>query len=134
MSRVATALAVLGGLFISYIGINYLTDPQAIAAGFGLPIVPADSAFLLVKGVRDLASGLMIFTLLLTGQRRALGFMMLAMTFIPLGDAVVVLSQHGVPALAYLMHGGTAVIVALTGALLLRTSRPQPTPAQPRNA
>ncbi|MEU7893474.1 DUF4267 domain-containing protein [Nonomuraea sp. NPDC049152] len=65
---------------------------------------------------------------------RALGFTMLAIAFIPLGDAVVVLSQHGVPALAYLMHGGTAVIVALTGALLLRTSRPQPTPAQPRNA
>ncbi|MFD1936986.1 DUF4267 domain-containing protein [Nonomuraea mangrovi] len=134
MSRLATVLAILGGLFISYIGVNYLIDPQSIAAGFGLPLVPSDSAFLLVKGVRDLGSGLVIFTLLIAGQRRGLGFTMLAMAFIPLGDAVVVLSRHGVPALAYLMHGGTAVIVALTGALLLRATRPQPAPTQPRGA
>ncbi|MFE3453660.1 DUF4267 domain-containing protein [Nonomuraea sp. NPDC059194] len=127
MSRIATVLAVLGALFIGYIGISYLTDPQAIAAGFGFRQVPADNSFLLVKGVRDLVSGLIIVTLLVTGQRRALGWTMLALAAVPLGDAIVVLSQNGVPALAYLMHGGTAVIVALTGALLLRTSRRLPT-------
>ncbi|MGW4472943.1 DUF4267 domain-containing protein [Nonomuraea sp. NPDC004354] len=123
MSRVALALAVIGGLFISYVGLNYLIDPQAVAVGFGFRTVPSDSSFLLVKGVRDVATGLIIFTLLIVGQRRALGWTMLAIAAIPLGDAVVVLSQHGVPALAYFMHGGTAALVALTGVLLLRSTR-----------
>ncbi|GAA2395287.1 DUF4267 domain-containing protein [Nonomuraea africana] len=126
MTRLATALAVLGGLFITYIGVNYLLDPQAIAAGFGLPAVPSDNAFLHVKGVRDLASGLIVFTLLAARQRRALGWTMLAMSFIPFGDAAIVLGHDGTPAQAYLMHGGTAVLVALTGVLLLRTAHARP--------
>ena len=33
----ATVLAVLGGLFIIYIGVSYLFAPETIAKGFGRP-------------------------------------------------------------------------------------------------
>lgn len=59
----ATGLAALGGAFIIYIGLSYLLAPQAAAAGFGVPTWPRrdGTAFLAVKGVRDIATGLVLF-------------------------------------------------------------------------
>ncbi|MFI6581110.1 DUF4267 domain-containing protein [Embleya sp. NPDC050493] len=120
--NLTTTLAALGGLFIMYIGIAYLVAPQSTASGFGLPSWPEHegTAFLAVKGVRDLGSGLILFALLLTGHRRALGWALLAMSFIPAGDMVIVLSNEGSAAKALGIHGLTAVLVALAAALLLR--------------
>ncbi|MFI9596719.1 DUF4267 domain-containing protein [Nonomuraea sp. NPDC052265] len=126
MKHVATALALLGALFIGYVGLNYLLGPEAAAAGFGLPQPPSGDAggYFAVKGVRDIGQGLVIVALLLAGQRRALGWAMLAMSFVPLGDMTIVLSHGGPAAAAVGIHGATALLVILTSALLLRTSRP----------
>ncbi|GIG56203.1 membrane protein [Longispora fulva] len=122
MKPLATGLAVLGGLFIVYVGLGFLLDPQGSAAGFGLPTWPRHdgAAFLAVKGVRDIACGLTIFALLLTGHRRALGWALLAVTFVPAGDMVIVLSSGGSRAAAFAIHGLTAVLVLLNAVLLLR--------------
>ncbi|MER6008301.1 DUF4267 domain-containing protein [Nonomuraea angiospora] len=124
MKNLATALAVIGGLFITYVGISYLLDGQAAAAGFGLPHPPTGNAggYYAVKGVRDIGQGLVIFALLLAGQRRTLGWTMLAGSFVPFGDMTIVLSQGGQMAAALGIHCATAVVVALTGALLLRAN------------
>ncbi|MDV5143132.1 DUF4267 domain-containing protein [Streptomyces sp. SBC-4] len=78
MKRLATVLAVLGGLFLLYTGISYLLAPQATAERFGLPTWPQDQGkgFLAVKGMRDIGFGLVILALLLDGQRKALGLAM----------------------------------------------------------
>ncbi|MER5257336.1 DUF4267 domain-containing protein [Streptomyces sp. NPDC002855] len=130
--HIATGLAVLGGAFIAYIGACYLLDPQATASGFGLPSWPRreqdGTGFLAVKGVRDLGLALVVFALLFTGQRRALGWAFLAMAFVPAGDMAIVLSSGGSAATALGVHGATAVAVAVTAVLLLReraTGQPQ---------
>ncbi|MGR7003173.1 DUF4267 domain-containing protein [Yinghuangia aomiensis] len=122
MKRLATVLSIVGGLFIFYIGTSYLVAPQSTASGFGLPTWPTDEGrgFLAVKGVRDIASGLVIFTLLLAGHRRALGWVMLATAFVPAGDMTIVLTRHGSTADALGIHGATAAAVLLTAVLLLR--------------
>ncbi|MFC8380686.1 DUF4267 domain-containing protein [Nocardia sp. NPDC057272] len=124
-SRIATALSLLGGLFIIYVGINYLIAPEMTAAGFGLPAVPEGDAmaFLNLKGVRDVVSGLVILGLLATKQRFALGVAMLATSLTPFGDMATVLSWHGSTATAFGVHGFTAVLVALAGVLLIRERR-----------
>lgn len=126
MKRLATVLATVGGLFVLYIGISYLLAPQTTAEGFGLPTWPQDEGkgFLFVKGIRDVGFGLVIFALLLAGQRRALGLTMAATAFVPAGDMVLVLSEGGSAATAYGVHGLTALAVAVTGGLLLR-ERPE---------
>ncbi|MEU9014330.1 DUF4267 domain-containing protein [Streptomyces sp. NPDC048479] len=58
-------------------------------------------------------------------SRRALGWAMLAITFVPAGDMVIVLSNDGSPGTAYGVHGFTAAAVAVTAGLLLR-ERPLP--------
>ncbi|MFD9219245.1 DUF4267 domain-containing protein [Streptomyces sp. NPDC060064] len=127
LKHLATGLAALGGAFIIYIGLSYLLAPQATAAGFGVPTWPRrdGTAFLAVKGVRDIATGLVVFALLLSGHRRALGWAMLAITFVPAGDLVIILSNDGSAGTTYGVHGLTAAAVAVTAGLLLR-ERPLP--------
>lgn len=67
MKHLATILAVLGGLFLLYIGALFLLAPQASAEGFGVPTWPQDQGegILAAKGVRDTGFGLVILALLL---------------------------------------------------------------------
>ncbi|WP_331767078.1 DUF4267 domain-containing protein [Embleya sp. NBC_00896] len=122
LKNLTTGLAALGAVFIIYVGIAYLLAPQSSASGFGVPTWPSEdgTAFLAVKGVRDIASGLVIFALLLNGHRKALGWAMAAITFVPTGDMVIVLGHDGSAGTAFGIHGLTAVAVAVTAGLLLR--------------
>ncbi|MCX5199375.1 DUF4267 domain-containing protein [Streptomyces sp. NBC_00249] len=111
-----------------FIGLSYLLAPQATAPDFGIPTWPQHdgAAFLAVKGVRDIATGLVVLALLLTGHRRALGWAMAAIAFVPAGDMVIVLTSGGPAGTAYGVHGFTALAVAVTAGLLLR-ERPSAT-------
>ena len=122
MKRLATVLAVLGGLFLLYIGALFLLAPQTSAEGYGLPTWPQDQGegILTVKGMRDIGFGLVILALLLAGQRKALGLAMAAMAVVPVSDMVIVLNEGGPAATAYGVHGLTAAAVAVTAGLLLR--------------
>ncbi|HLL36327.1 MAG TPA: DUF4267 domain-containing protein [Streptomyces sp.] len=122
MKRLATVLALLGGLFLLYIGALFLLAPQTSAEGFGLPTWPQGQGegFLTVKGMRDIGYGLVILALLLAGQRKALGLAMAAMAVVPAGDMVIVLTEGGPAATAFGVHGLTAAAVAVTAGLLLR--------------
>ncbi|MFB6875100.1 DUF4267 domain-containing protein [Streptomyces sp. NPDC056323] len=122
MKRLATVLAVLGGLFLLYTGISFLLAPRPTAEGFGLPTWPQDqgAGFLSVKGMRDIGFGLVILALLSAGQRKALGVAMAAMAVVPVGDMLIVLNAGGPAATAYGVHGLAAATVAVTAGLLLR--------------
>lgn len=123
LTNVATVLAGLIGLGIIFIGARAFWAPQA-AVGFGIPGTPTEDrsfqAWLTVKAVRDMASGLFIFILLVGGSPQLLGWFMLAATGIPAGDALIVLRSNGPTAAAYGVHGATAVVMlAISVALLL---------------
>ncbi|MET8795227.1 DUF4267 domain-containing protein [Nocardia sp. NPDC004568] len=120
--RLATALSLLGAAFILYIGISYLISPESIAPGFGLPEWPTGdaAAFMNLKGIRDTACGILVLVLLVLGQRFALGVVMLVVALIPIGDMTTVLAYDGSTATAFGVHGLTALLVGLTGLLLLR--------------
>lgn len=128
--HIATVLAALGGLFIIYVGISYLVDPLTTVAGFGITSWPTTegTALYSIKGDRDIAFGLAILGLLFTGHRRALGVVQLAVATAPFADMLIVLNDGGPAATAFGVHGLTAVLVAVTGVLLLTERRsPKPT-------
>ncbi|WP_454195553.1 DUF4267 domain-containing protein [Nocardia sp. Marseille-Q1738] len=122
LSRIATVLSLIGAAFILYIGISYLVAPDTIAPGFGLPAWPDGdaAAFMNLKGVRDTVFGVLILVLLGLRQRYALGVVTLVVALVPVGDMLTVLSWNGSAAAAFGIHGVTAAVVALTGALLIR--------------
>jgi hypothetical protein len=53
------------------------------------------------------------------GATHPLGWMILAATIIPLGDAAIVLASGGPKSIAFGVHGVTAVVMLITSALLL---------------
>ena len=77
------------------------------------------SAYLSVKGVRDIASGLFVFILMAADATHLLGWVILAATIIPLADATIVLGNGGPKSIAWGVHGLTAAVMLMTSALLL---------------
>ncbi|WP_433597500.1 DUF4267 domain-containing protein [Nocardia sp. CA-135953] len=131
MSRknVNTVLATATVLFTFYLALSFILTPATSAPGFGLPTWPAGDGggFLIVKGCRELAMGLGSGILLMTGQRRALGWVLLTTAVAPFGDMVNVLVHHGSAATAFGVHGLTSALIAATGLLILRETSKAPT-------
>jgi hypothetical protein len=119
---IATVLAGLIGVGIIVIGVRALWTPRA-AIGFGIPDTPVEDrnfqAWLSVKAVRDIASGVFVFVLLVVATPEVLGWFVLAAAGIPVGDALIVLRNNGTRAAAYGIHGTTAAVMLVTGVLLL---------------
>ena len=114
-------LAGLTALGIIFIGARFIVAPRTAAAGYGIALThnaaTADS-YLPVKGVRDIASGLIALVLLSMRMPHVLGWFELAASTIPMGDAVIVLRSNGPKAIAYGVHGATAAVLLATAALL----------------
>jgi hypothetical protein len=119
---IAKVLAGLIGVGIFLIGVNALRAPRA-AAGFGIPATPVEDptfqAWLSVKAVRDIASGLFTFVLLAGATPHLLGWFMLAAAVIPVGDALIVWRSKGPRSAVYGIHGATAVVMVAISAMLL---------------
>ncbi|WP_067709965.1 DUF4267 domain-containing protein [Nocardia yamanashiensis] len=120
--KLNTVLAAATVLFTFYLAVSFILAPATAAPGFGLPTWPAGDGggFLVVKGCRELAMGLGSGILLVTGQRRALGWVLLMTAVAPLGDMINVLAHHGSAATAFGVHGLTSALIAVTGLLILR--------------
>ncbi|OBK95419.1 hypothetical protein A5646_26130 [Mycobacterium sp. 1245499.0] len=125
MSITTTIGYVLAGPLaagIVFIGARFLVSPRVAAAGYGvLPDLdqPSAGAYLSVKGIRDIATGLFVIILLAAGATHLVGWVMLAATIIPLADASIVLRNGGSRSVAWGVHGVTAAVMVITSALLI---------------
>ena len=122
ITGIGYALSGLVGAGIVAIGARFLLAPATAAAAYGVPADPetgSAGAYLAVKGVRDITSGLFVFILIAARNPRVLGRLMLAATLIPVADSVIVIRHHGSKATAYGVHGATAAVMLATAGLLL---------------
>jgi hypothetical protein len=116
---------VLAGVLaaaIVFIGARFLVAPRVAAAGYGvLPDLDESgvAAYLSVKGIRDIATGLFVIVLMIAGATHLVGWVMLAATIIPIADAAIVLRNGGSRSIAWGVHGATAAVMLITTALLL---------------
>ncbi|MFG6201344.1 DUF4267 domain-containing protein [Nonomuraea sp. JJY05] len=119
LKKINTVLATAVVLFTLYLGLSFVLPLETSFPG--LPNWPSgDSGFPIVKGSREIAMGLAMGVLLVTGHRRALGSVLLMVAVAPFGDMVNVLAHHGSTAAAFAIHGLTSVLIAVTGLLILR--------------
>ena len=121
VTDIGYALAGLTAAGIIFIGARFLRAPGTAAAGFGIAAChdggKADP-YLSVKGVRDIASGLIAVILLAARMPHVLGSVRAGSQHHPHGDAIIVLRSNGPKATAYGVHGATAVVLLATAALL----------------
>ena len=117
---------MLSGLIaaaILFLGSRFWLAPATASAAFGIADMPPPStgftAWLSVKGTRDIASGLFVILLIVNGPPRLLGEFMLIASLIAFGDLVTVLRSGGSKALAFGMHGLTGLVIVATGVCLI---------------
>jgi hypothetical protein len=122
LTKIGYGLSGLLGAGIIVIGARFLAAPRAAAAAYGITTEqerPGGDPYLATKGLRDIASGVVVFVLLAAGKPHALGRYLAAASIIPIGDAIIVLRGNGAKATAYGVHGSTAGVMLGTAALLL---------------
>jgi hypothetical protein len=122
-SVVPMSLAGLVSIGIILIGCFYVLAPQRVVASFGLkpPSPDADTrAWLRLKGIRDVASGLAVLILMLMTDGRTVGLILLAFAIIPFGDMSNILVSGGRKATAFSVHGVTCAVMLVAGLFLIR--------------
>jgi hypothetical protein len=122
-SAIPLFLAALIALSVFGIGCSYLVSPERISRSFGLkpPASDADTrAWLRLKGIRDVASGLVVLTMMLTADRQSVGIALLVFAIIPLGDMAIVLGSGGSKSRAFSIHGVTFAVMLVASLLLIQ--------------
>jgi hypothetical protein len=121
-SAIPLSLAALLAVGIIVIGCFYLASPERVSGSFGLkaPAPDADTrAWLRLKGIRDVASGLVVLTMMLAADRRLVGIVLLVEAIIPFGDMSVILGSGGSKPRALSIHGVTCAVMVVAGLLLI---------------
>ncbi len=118
MTTAALVLLFIACAGIIAVGIRFLLAPRVAMAGYG---VAPDSLRSLtqIKGVRDIASGVVLLVIWAAAGHTALGWAMVAAAITPAADAVIVLRNGGKPAAALGIHGTTAVLLIAAGLTLV---------------
>lgn len=121
---------VLSGLIaaaIMFLGARFWLAPGVASAAFGIAETPPPStgftAWLSVKGTRDVASGLFVILLMANGSPRLLGEFLLLASLIAFGDMATVLRSGGSKGLAFGMHGLTGLVIVAIGASLIFSAK-----------
>ncbi|MFF0747944.1 DUF4267 domain-containing protein [Streptomyces sp. NPDC004267] len=125
LKKINTVLAAAFVLFILWFGTEYILSPEIPAPGYGLPSWPSGDGggFLVVKGIRDVVMALVLGVLLVTGQRRALGWALMVEALAAYGDMANVLAHHGSVGTALGVHCLTATLMLGNGLLITRETR-----------
>ena len=121
-NAIPLSLAALMAAAIIVIGCFYLVSPERMTGSFGLkpPASDADTrAWLRPKGIRDVVSGLVVLTMMLTTDTRSVGIALLVEAIVPLGDMSIVLGSGGSKSKAFSIHGVTCAVMLVVGLLLI---------------
>lgn len=121
-TTIPLSLSVLVSVGIIVIGCFYLFSPERVSGSFGLkpPAPDTDTrAWLRLKGVRDVASGIAVLTLMMTTDTRTVGIVLLVFAIIPFGDMSNILLSGGRKSTALSVHGVTCAVMVVAGLLLI---------------
>ena len=116
------SIAILLAVGIIFIGTMYIASPEKITGSFGLKLPSPDPdtrAWLRLKGIRDIVSGLVVLTLIVTTDPRTVGIAFLVESLTALGDMSNVLGSGGSKQAAFSIHGATFAVMVVTGLFLV---------------
>jgi|SRR5580704_13058656 hypothetical protein len=110
---------------VFFVGLYALLAPVPGSASFGAPVTDATNtqglAWVRLMGVRDIGLAVILLALMVVKARRIAGLMLLLLVIIPIVDCATVIHALGIT-YHILVHGGSAVLMLILGALLLRPS------------
>jgi Domain of unknown function (DUF4267) len=122
LNAIALSVATLIAVAIMGVGGFYIAAPEKVSGSFGLkpPASDVDTrAWLRLKGSRDIASGLVVLTMMLTSGSRMVGIVLLVFAIIPFGDMSTILGSGGSKSRALSIHGVTCAVMIIAGLVLI---------------
>ena len=122
LNTIPLSLAALMAVAIIVIGCFYLLSPERMTGSFGLKPPASDPdtrAWLRLKGIRDIASGLVVLTMMLTTGPRSVGIALLVLAITPFGDMSIILGSGGSKSKALSIHGATCAAMLVVGLWLI---------------
>ena len=108
-------------LGISLVGLLALFAPATGSTMFGIPTTASESLpWIRLAGIRDIALGLVLFTMMAQKEGRTAGILILLLLVVPIADLTTVFSRTG---LSYHMfiHASGALFMVVIGVLLLKS-------------
>ena len=121
-TTIPLSVAALLAVGIIIIGSLYVASPEKMTGSFGLKLPSPDPdtrAWLRLKGIRDIVSGLIVLTLMLTTNPRTVGIVFLVQSLTAFGDMSNVLGSGGSKQAAFSIHGVTFAVMVVTGLFLI---------------
>ena len=121
-NAIPLSLAALIAMGIIVIGCFYLASPERILGSFGLKPPASDPdtrAWLRLKGIRDVASGLVVLIMILTANSWSLGIVLLVFAIIPFGDMSNILGSGRSKSKAFSVHGVSCAVMLVVGLWLI---------------
>jgi hypothetical protein len=121
MTPAAIVIAVLACVAIAAIGLRFLITPTPATRDFG--VRPDDTrALTAIKGVRDITSGVVPLVVWAVAGVPALGWVLIAASITPWADMGIVLARGGRRSAAFGIHGLTAALLVVVGAVLVASA------------
>ena len=103
-----------------FIGVRFLVAPETAEAGYGIHFnEQGDYSFHYIKGIRDVFTGLLMCSLVLSRQIKALGLTLFIGTIIPIADMLIVLSKDYTGISQAIPHISAIIICFFCGLILL---------------
>jgi hypothetical protein len=121
-NAIPLSVAAFVAVGIIVIGCFYLVSPERISGSFGLKPPASDAgtrAWLRPKGIRDVAAGSLVLTMMLASDSRTVGISLLVFAIIPFGDMSIILGSGGSKSTALSVHGVTCAVMLAAGLLLV---------------
>jgi Domain of unknown function (DUF4267) len=117
VNTVALIVGIIACLAIVVLGVRFFLAPDQATLDFG--VAPGNvRALTEIKGVRDVASGVVLLVVWAAAGRTALGWALIAAAITPTGDALIVLANGGKPSKALGVHGLTSAVLVAAGLVL----------------
>ncbi|KRC61459.1 hypothetical protein ASE14_11365 [Agromyces sp. Root81] len=117
---IGASLALVLALGIIFVGVSYLVAPTSTGRGFGFTsaITPEVTPWQHIKGPRDIVSGLVVIAMLVFFGPAAAAVILLVEALTPIGDALMIVRNHGRLAVAVGVHASTAAVMIVAAVLL----------------
>jgi hypothetical protein len=120
--RIVVALAIVGGLLLTVIGVRYFLVPQSAARTFGVPGRPAGYELHHIIGLRNVWLGLLAVAFAAVREWRALALWFTGAVVVCFADSLIAArSTGGVPQVAF--HVGCGIASAVLAGLCWRAAR-----------
>jgi quercetin dioxygenase-like cupin family protein len=119
-TKICYIISILTGVGLLFIGLRFLVSPVQAEFDFGIfTNTHADYSFHYIKGIRDIFSGILLLTLAISKERKALGLALLCATIVPLGDFLIVIGTGGTDWQHSIAHLIAIAICLIIGPILL---------------